>query len=70
MQNENEFEAAIDELMSAVSEAAQRVWKKYPHLTAKEVETAIRATVRPVCSDECDTARFVFQIAAASEVKS
>ena len=48
MQNETELE----ELMSAVSEAAQRVWKKYPHLTAKEVETAIRATVRPVCSED------------------
>lgn len=57
------FEIAIDELMLAVSDAANAVWRKYPFLTAKEVETAIEGTVRPLGNDRDDEAKYVFQIA-------
>jgi len=62
-----EFEVAINELMEAICEAVQKVWEKYPYLTAKEVEAAIAATVRPICEEEGETAKYVFQIACGDK---
>jgi len=69
MGRENEFEVAIDELIAAIVEAAHRVWEKYPWLTAKEVETAIEASVRPLTENNDELAKEVFRIAALDEEK-